>query len=162
MLQDRIITYITKVNGLVSLEKLVAVATVAGFSELDVLDAIEKLGKKLKAISRNNTVYYQIAPPKKELLSISYNLPPYPREVLGESPFKICSCGQWHAHWKPDMGHFDTCEAVVSPDAYRAQNPFDRYADLLIDIELYEKEVAKQKAIRGRNTARYTQRPARA
>jgi hypothetical protein len=64
-LQDRLVTYITKCNGLVSLQKLVSVATGAGFSEDQVLAAIERIGKKLKSTVRGNEVYYQVAPTPK-------------------------------------------------------------------------------------------------
>lgn len=64
-LTDRILTYVTKVNGLVSLDKLVTVSAGAGFSENEVLIAIDKLGKKLKGTVRGNQVYYSIPPPPK-------------------------------------------------------------------------------------------------
>jgi len=65
MLADRILTYVTKVNGLVSLNKLVSLSGDAGFSENETLAAIDKLGKKLKGTVRGNEVYYSIPPPKK-------------------------------------------------------------------------------------------------
>jgi hypothetical protein len=61
-LQDRLVAYITKCNGLVSLDKLISVATGVGFSESEVLQALDCIGKKLKANVRGNQVYYQIAP----------------------------------------------------------------------------------------------------
>lgn len=64
-LQERIITYVTKVDALVSLEKLIAVSSAVGFSEGEVLAALSAIGNKLKVTARGDTVYYQVPPIKK-------------------------------------------------------------------------------------------------
>lgn len=64
-LQERIINYVTKVDALVSLEKLIAVSSAVGFSEGEVLAALSGIGNKLKATARGDTVYYQVPPIKK-------------------------------------------------------------------------------------------------
>lgn len=65
-LQARIIAYVKASNGLVSLDKLVSVAAGAGFSEIEVLTALEHIGTKLKSTVRKGVVYYQIPPPAKK------------------------------------------------------------------------------------------------
>lgn len=62
-LQDRIVKYVTSCDSLVSLEKLTLVATGVGFSEDEVLQALERIGNKLKSTVRGGTVYYQVPPP---------------------------------------------------------------------------------------------------
>lgn len=64
-LQDRLIKYVTACDSLVSLEKLTLVATGVGFSEDEVLQALERIGNKLKSTVRGGTVYYQVPPPVK-------------------------------------------------------------------------------------------------
>ena len=65
-LQDRIVQYVTTVNSLVSLEKLLSVATAQGFSEGEVLAELSTIDKKLKSVVRGEQVYYTTLPPKKE------------------------------------------------------------------------------------------------
>ena len=65
-LQDRIVQYVTTVNSLVSLEKLLSVATAQGFSEGEVLAELGAIDKKLKSVVRGEQVYYTVLPPKKE------------------------------------------------------------------------------------------------
>jgi len=74
-LQDRIVKYVTTCESLVSLEKLTLVATSVGFSEDEVLQALERIGNKLKSIVRGGTVYYQVPPPIKEHFKCTV---PYP------------------------------------------------------------------------------------
>lgn len=78
-LQDRIIAYVTACNGLVSLDKLLSVTSAKGFSESEVLQALDRIGKKLKATVRGNTVYYQVAPvpktPTDHLAWVNANYP---------------------------------------------------------------------------------------
>jgi hypothetical protein len=64
-LRDRIIAYVIKKNSLVSSEKLVSVASGAGFSEGEVLQVLSSIGNKLKSTVRGNQVYYQIPPAPK-------------------------------------------------------------------------------------------------
>jgi len=59
-LQDRIVEYVTKTNSLVSLEKLLVVATAEGFSEGEVLAELSGLKKRLHSIVRQGQVYYSI------------------------------------------------------------------------------------------------------
>ena len=65
-LQDRIVQYVTTVNSLVSLEKLLSVAAAQGFSEGEVLAELSTINKKLKPVVRGEQVYYTVLPPKKE------------------------------------------------------------------------------------------------
>lgn len=83
------------------------------------------------------------ADPKPEL-----SKPTYSRADLGESPFKVCSCALTHIHWSSIMGHFPLCDSIIYTTEYKKQNPWDITAGLLINLEWYEKETAKQKAIR--------------
>lgn len=64
-LQDRLIAYVTASNGLVSLEKILTVATAKGFSESEVLQALSGIGKRLKSTVRGDVVYYQVPPEPK-------------------------------------------------------------------------------------------------
>lgn len=64
-LQDRLIAFITASQGLVSLNKLVDKAKSAGFLEDQVLQALERIGKRLKSTVRGGVVYYQVAPAPK-------------------------------------------------------------------------------------------------
>lgn len=84
-LQDRIVTFVTKSNGLVSMNKLVAVASAAAFSESEVLQALSTIGSKLKSTVRGGVVYYQVPPPKKaptdHLAWVNANYPRYEYEM---------------------------------------------------------------------------------
>jgi len=86
-LQERIITYVTKVDALVSLEKLIAVSSAVGFSEGEVLAALSSIGNKLKATARGDTVYYQVPPIKKppidHLKWVRHNYPRMTEETDG-------------------------------------------------------------------------------
>jgi hypothetical protein len=86
-LQDRLIAYVTASNCLVSLEKLLVVATAKGFSEGEVLAALSDVGKKLKSTVRGNQVYYQIPPaiktPIDHLQWLRANYPPMTPETDG-------------------------------------------------------------------------------
>jgi len=64
-LQSRIVAYVTASNGLVSLEKLLSVTSAKGFLEDQVLQALERIGKRLKSTVRGGVVYYQVAPAPK-------------------------------------------------------------------------------------------------
>lgn len=64
-LQDRLVKYVTACGSLVSLEKLTLAATGVGFSEDEILQALEGIGKKLKSTVRGGTIYYQVPPPVK-------------------------------------------------------------------------------------------------
>lgn len=51
---------------------------------------------------------------------------PYPREELGESPFKICFCAMWRGDdgeiYNAEIhGHRKDCDAVVYPAQYKLQ-----------------------------------------
>jgi len=101
MLQDRILAYITKSNGLVSLEKLVSVGGSAGFSESEILAAITGLGKKLKAVARGNDLYYQLAPepkvqPMEHLTWIRSN---YPWPGKNGIPKFVMPWPEWDLSW---------------------------------------------------------------
>ena len=152
-LQDRILAYITASNSLVSLEKLVLVAGKAGFSESEVLTAVTNLGKKLHATVRGAAVYYTL--PKAPKAPYRPTLPPYPTSTYTELPFKVCSCALFHIHWHPSLGHFPQCDAITYTDEYAKQNPWDSTAGTMIDLVAYEKICNKEKAIRGRRTARH-------
>ena len=79
-LQDRIVTYITASNGLVSLDKLITVAAAVGFSEAEVLQALSGIGKRLKSTVRGDMVYYQIPPaPKTPIDHLAWVRNNYPR-----------------------------------------------------------------------------------
>ncbi len=84
-LQDRLIAYITASQGLVSLDKLVDKAKSAGFLEDQVLQALERIGKKLKSTVRGGVVYYQVAPapkaPTDHLAWVNANYPRYEYEM---------------------------------------------------------------------------------
>lgn len=157
-LQDRIITYVTKMNCLVSLSKLISVTADVGFTEEEVLHALDGIGKKLRATVRGNEVYYSIPPPPttpKTQTHIRWIKHNYPTEEILESPFKVCMCAVSHIHWKPEMGHFPDCDSVVYSVEYQKQNPWDKTAGEIINLELYEKECAKQKAVRKRYSKRH-------
>lgn len=86
-LQERIITYVTKVDALVSLEKLLTVTAAKGFSEGEVLAALSSIGNKLKTTVRGDTVYYQVPPIKKppidHLTWVRHNYPRMTEETDG-------------------------------------------------------------------------------
>lgn len=83
MLQDRILAYITASKRLVALTKLVSVATDAGFAEDEVLQAIQKLGNKIKGTVIKGEVYYQLPPPPKTV------------EAFGQLPYPDCDLADW-------------------------------------------------------------------
>lgn len=88
-LQDRIVAYVTASNGLVSLDKLLAVSTAKGFSENEVLQALERIGKKLKSTVKVGQVYYQGKPetktPTDHLVWVTKNYP-WPEEFVMPFP----------------------------------------------------------------------------
>jgi hypothetical protein len=145
MLSDRILTYVTKMNGLVSLNKLVSVSAGAGFSEDETLAAIDKLGKKLKATVRGNDVYYSIPPPKKITVSHLALVRENYVSIADESPFKVCDCYLTHLHWRPELGHFPTCDSILYPEEYKEQNPWDITAGVPINQVEYDKVVIQSK-----------------
>lgn len=114
------------------------------------LDVVHRDKRIARGVSKGEVYYRPAATPKAP---ITYTLPPYPHTELGESPFKVCSCAQWHVHWENKMGHFPSCDAH-HPD-YPVQNPWDYTAGTMIDLELYEKVVQQEKAIRSRRTKGY-------
>lgn len=61
-------------------------------------------------------------------------LPPYPREDLGECPFKICFCAMWRADddeiYNPAVhGHRPTCDSIKYHALYVSQHPRIRHLD---------------------------------
>lgn len=158
-LEQRIITYIIK-HAHVDLDRLITVAASKGFTELEVLSALDSVHKD-KRIKQTSTstgkVVYILASaktitPASHTEWIKHN---YPTEEILESPFKVCMCAVSHIHWKPEMGHFPDCDSVVYSVEYQKQNPWDKTAGEIINLELYEKECAKQKAVRKRYSKRH-------
>jgi len=65
-------------------------------------------------------------------------LPPYPREDLDLSPFKICFCAMWRAddgeiYNAGIHGHHPQCDAILYPEQWRAQNPHERIRHTIKD-----------------------------
>lgn len=88
-LQDRIVTYVVTVKRPVSLEKLLSVSTAKGFSEDEVLAALQGIGKRLKSTVRQGEVYYSIptAPKKRHDSHVDWLRDNYPRPSTFVMPF---------------------------------------------------------------------------
>jgi hypothetical protein len=92
-LQDRIVAYVTASNGLISLEKLLSVTSAKGFLEDQVLQALERIGKKLKSTVRGGVVYYQVAPaPKAPTDHLAWVNAHYPRPAKCEHSISYTEC----------------------------------------------------------------------
>jgi len=104
--------------------------SLADFDKL--MDQVSR-DKRISVSVKGDDVWYKartIKPPRENPVEAFYRWQkenPYPREELGESPFKICFCAMWrtdddeifneekHEH-RPD------CDSLLFPEEYKKQN----------------------------------------
>lgn len=135
-LQDRLIAYVTASNGLVSLEKILTVATAKGFSESEVLQALSGIGKRLKSTVRGDQVYYQVPPaPKAPTDHLAWVRSNYPDNSL-------TNYGQPIPFYDPEYDGPTPCYSKETDKFYREKNEKLKQA---VDSEQFQRPVMYNK-----------------
>lgn len=125
---EKVIKYILN-NGPVSHTTLEASARKKGLTLTEFDKVMTRVAKhfQISATVRGDDVWYQAKKSRPRTPQAPLVMPPYPREELGECPFKICFCAMWRTDddeiFDPDKhGHRPDCDAVLYSELYKRQN----------------------------------------